>query len=131
MNKGMEKLKKQPDLKRKEEAMHNRDQYSIDLLVRCPRRYCEVLSDDVIMAECVVEDLFAQVLATLFEVVCINDVSVAFPANHAEPITISLRAQGFEPAPALEHPDCTIEEKLTCALAELFDSLNVERFALI
>lgn len=111
--------------------MHNRDQCSIDLLVHCARRYCEVLTDDVIMAECVVEDLFARVLATLFEVVCIEDVSVAFPAHHAEPITISLRAQGLEPSPALEHLDCTIEEKLTCALAELFDSLNVERFAVI
>lgn len=111
--------------------MHDNDRYAIDLLVRCSKRYCEVLPEDVTMAECVVEELSYRVLATFFDVVFIDNVTVTFPPDRDAPITISLQAQGFDPLLVLEHLDCTIEEKLSCALVELFDSLNVERFALI
>ena len=120
--------KKQPEEKGK--TMHN-----IDLLARCSKRYCEVLPDDIIMAECMVEELFGRVLSEFFEVVLIGDVSLSFwPAfdTQSSPIAVSLRAQGCDPLSqqGSDYLGSTIEEQLAGALSELFGSFCVERFSM-
>lgn len=108
--------------------------HEIDFCVRCPDRCCEMLPDNPVLAECIVEDLLCRELSTLFEVVLVDDVSISFPSARSsrdEPITLTLRAQGCDPfpLPALTNLDCVIEGRLSCALVELFGSLNVERCA--
>jgi hypothetical protein len=120
--------KKQPEKKGK--AMHD-----IDLLARCSRHYCEVLPDDIGIAECLVEDLFGRVLSQFFEVVLIGDVSLSFaPARDAQasPIAITLRAQGYDPL-FVQNGDYlsdAIQEQLSGALSELLGSFCVERFSM-
>ena len=109
--------------------------HDIAMQIRCSNRYCEVLPDDVTMAECAVEELLSRVLLTFFEVVCVKDVSLTFwpaSADQASSITISLQAQGYDPLPSLtlDYLDCAIVEQVSRALVELFGSLNVERFAM-
>jgi hypothetical protein len=104
--------------------------HSIDFRIRCSDRCCEVLPDDTTLAECVVEELFYRVLSTFFDVVIIDEVSITFPPQDST-ITLLLRAQGYDPfpLPALANLDCMIEDRLSCALVELFGSLHVESFA--
>jgi hypothetical protein len=116
--------------KGKEKTMHD-----IAIRVRCSNRYCEVLPDDVPMAECAVEELLSRVLLTFFEVVLVRDVSLMFwsASNDQESsIAISLQAEGYDPLPdlGLDYLDCAIVEQVSHALAELFGSLHVERFAM-
>lgn len=107
--------------------MREQDQYIIDMLINCPKGHCEVMPNDVSSTECLVEELSAQVLTTFFDTVLIDDVSVKFTARDEAPIAITLRAQGIEPLYTGKNLDITIEEKLTCALAEIFSALHVER----
>jgi hypothetical protein len=116
-------------LKRKEKGMHE-----IDVRVRCSGRYCEVLPEKAILGECMLEELLYRVLAPFFEVVFIEDVTLAFwPAAEEQTpaITISLHAQGHEllSARSLDYLAWTIKGRLTQALAELFGSPYMERFA--
>lgn len=109
--------------------------HDIDVRIRCPNRYCEVLPENVILAECLLEELLYRVLATFFEVVFIGDVALAFwPASigQSSSITIGLRAQGYSLLSplSLDVLDRAIRERLLGALVELFGSLRVERFAL-
>lgn len=108
--------------------------HDIDFRVRCADRCCEVLPDEPILAECIVEELLCRVLSTLFEVVLVDDVSLTFPpasAHQDSTIMLALHAQGCNPfpLPTLANLDCMIEDRLSCALVELFGSLHVERFA--
>jgi hypothetical protein len=109
--------------------------HDIAIRIRCSSRYCEVLSDDVPMAECAVEELLSRVLLTFFEVVLVRDVSLMFwPASDDQEasIAISLQAEGYDPLPdlGLDYLDCAIVEQVSHALTELFGSLHVERFAM-
>lgn len=109
--------------------------HDIDVRIRCPNRYCEVLPEDVTLAEFLLEELFYRVLAAFFDVVCIEDVTLAlWPASlgQSASITIVLRAQGYDLLPPLPAGNLghAIEERLLQALVELFGSLSVERFAL-
>ena len=79
-----------------EQDQCSQDHYRIDLSIRCPKRRCEVLLDDLTTAESLVEELFAQVLTTFFETVFIDDVTLKLSPEREIPITITLRAQGFE-----------------------------------
>ncbi len=120
--------KKQPGEKGK--TMHD-----IDLLARCSKRYCEVLPDDIIMAECMVEELFGRVLCKFFDVVLIGDVSLSFwptSGTQPSPIAVSLRAQGYDPLSRQNsnYLEIAIAEQLSGALSELFGSFNVEHFAM-
>lgn len=106
--------------------------HDIAMLIQCPDSGCEVLAEDLVMAECMVEELVSQVLSTLFQVVLIEHVSLTFSpgsANQQALITLSLHALGCESLPTMALLAYTIEERLSCALVELFGSLNVERFA--
>jgi hypothetical protein len=125
---------------RKEEAMNKIQEKKqeavseIEVLFRCENRFCEVSSENVSMAESAVEELAAQALSTIFETVLVGMVSVTFPPAHASadsPIVISLRAQGINPLPSVDLTplDCAIEDRLACALVELFGLLNVEQCA--
>lgn len=106
----------------------------IDIIFRCGNRFCEIPSNDVSTAESVVEEMSALTLITIFEHVKMQEVSVSFPSASAradDEIVLSIRAQGFNPLPSLDlaHLDCAIEDRLSCALVELFGMLNVERCA--
>lgn len=119
---------KQPEKKGK--AMHD-----IDLLARCSKHYCEVLPDDISMAECMVEDLFGRVLSQFFEVVLIGSVSLSFGSardTQSSPLAITLRAQGYDPLSAqnCDYLGYAIQEQLSGALSELFGSFCVERFSM-
>ncbi len=103
----------------------------IDVLINCPEGRNELPADDVRSAECLVEELSGLALLPLFETVWIDDVTITFPAQRGKPVSIALRAQGFEPLYQVENMDCLVEERVTGALAELFDTLSVERCALI
>lgn len=105
---------------------------SIDVLFQSPDRFCEVWSGDIPTGECAVEEMASLALLTIFDTVLIEDVSVTFPPAHARPdspIAIAIRAQGCDPLPMVDlaHLDCAIEDRLACAMVELFGSLNVER----
>lgn len=107
----------------------------IDVRVRCSNRYCEIAPENAILGECVLEELLYRVLAPFFEVIFIEDVTLAFwPATHgkAPATTISLRAQGQDllSAPSIDHLSWTIKERLVQALTELFGSPYVERCAI-
>ncbi|HEU5378124.1 MAG TPA: hypothetical protein VFV38_22095 [Ktedonobacteraceae bacterium] len=106
----------------------------IAMLIRCPDRCCELLSDDLVTAECVVENLISQVLSTFFQVVLIEDISLIVPAissEHEALLTLSLHALGCDPLPPVDHNrlNYALEERLSCALVELFGPLKVEHFS--
>ncbi|HVU69525.1 MAG TPA: hypothetical protein VHD63_20490 [Ktedonobacteraceae bacterium] len=103
--------------------------YAIDLSIICPNGHSEIILDNRITAECQLEDILAQRLTTFFDTVQVDEVSIQRGTGPNAPITITLRAQGFEPLIRTPHLDLVIEEKLTCALSEFFDSLHVERCA--
>jgi hypothetical protein len=108
--------------------------HEIDVRVRCPGRYCEILPENAILGECVLEELLYRVLAPFFAVVFIEDVTLTFwPASEEQPpaITISLSAQGHEllSTRSLDYLAWTIKGRLTQALAELVGSPYMERFA--
>lgn len=107
------------------------DSYTIDLAINCPKRRCEVMLDNMTTAECLVEDLCSQALTSLFDTVLIDDVSIKFNEDREVPISIALRAQGIEPLRTTQNLDIIIEEKLTCALAEIFDTLHVEHCTML
>lgn len=108
-----------------------RNRYTIDLSITCPNGHSEIMLDNLTQAECQLEDLFAQGLLLFFDAVQIDDVSIARDSERGWPVTITLRAQGFGPLLPTHNLDLLIEEKLTCALSELFDSLRVERCAVL
>lgn len=108
--------------------------HDIAMLIQCPERRCEIQPGERALTECLIEELISCVLSTLFQVVLIEDVSLVLPATpvHQETqITLSLHALGYEPlstiAPNLF--DYVVEDRLSCALIELFGSLHVQRFA--
>ncbi len=108
--------------------------HDIAMTVQCPDRWCEILPNDLTIAEYLVEELVAHVLSTLFQVVLIEDISLIslpVPVHQGALITLSLHALGGDPLPPVVRDlfDCTIEERLSCALVEIFGSLHVERFA--
>jgi hypothetical protein len=116
--------------KRKEKAMHE-----IDVRVRCSNRYCELVPENAIMGECVLEELLYRVLAPFFDVIFIEDVTLAFwptASGQVPATTIALRAQGHDllSSPSLDHLTWTIKERLTQALTELLGSPYVERCAI-
>lgn len=102
-------------------------QYDIDLLFNCYQGYCELVPEDVNMAEFIVEEVSAQALVGLFDTVCMGDVRIMFPAESEAPIVIGVRAQGIEPLSNASDMDLLVEDRLTCALLELFEQLDVER----
>lgn len=108
--------------------------HTISMLIQYPERWCEVLPDNLATTECLVEELVSLVLSTLFQVVLIEEVTLLFPPSHTqqnELIKLSLHAQGGDPLPLISHNHLAsiIEERLSCALVELFGSLSVEGFA--
>ena len=110
--------------------------HDIAMLIRCPARRCEIHPGDLALAECLVEELVSNVLSMLFQVVVIENVSLILPSTRPHPdpdapIKLSLHAQGYDPLPGAPERllDYIIEERLSCALIELFGSLHVERFA--
>ncbi len=107
--------------------------HEIDVRVRCSSRHCEVLPENAILGECILEELLYRVLTPFFEVVFIEDVTLAFwPAawGQSPAMTVSLRAQGHEllSARSLDYLAWIIKKRLTQALAELFSSPYLERF---
>jgi hypothetical protein len=111
--------------------MREQDQYDIDLSITCPRRHSELVLDDIATTECVIEELSALALNTLFDTVWIKNVDVTVAPEREAPFTIVLRAQGIEPLSKAKNLDMLIEDKLTCALSELFDALHVEHCAVL
>ena len=110
--------------------------YQIDARFHCPNRFCEVCSDDVASTELIVEEFISLALLSLFESVSIENVSVSFALDSAhenEQILIAVQAQGYDPLPStnVAHLDGMIEDRLSCALLELFGLLNVERCAIV
>ncbi len=108
--------------------------HDIAMLIQCPEHWCEIQPGERALAECLVEELIACVLSTLFQVVLIEDVSLILPAYsvHQETlVTLSLHALGYDPLTTVARNlfDYIIEERLSSALIELFGSLHVERFA--
>lgn len=114
---------------KQDQELQNR--YTIDLSITCPHGRSEIILDDLTRAECELENLFAQGLLPFFDMVQIDDVTITRGTGYKAPITITLRAQGFDPLLPTQHLDLAIEEKLTCALSELFDSLHVEQCAVL
>jgi len=109
--------------------------HDIDVRVRCSNRYCEIVPENAILGECVLEELLYRVLDPFFEVIFIEEVTMAFwPAINGQvpATTISLRAQGHDllSARSLDHLNLTIKERLVQALTELFGSPYVERCAI-
>lgn len=109
--------------------------HEIDVRVRCSTRYCELIPENALLGECVLEELLYRVLAPFFDVIFIEDVTLAFwPAVGGQPpaTSIALRAQGHDllSPRSLEHLTWTIKEHLTRALTELFGSPYVERCAI-
>lgn len=98
----------------------NQDQYPIDLSINCPKRHSEAIIEDIPTTVCLVEELLAQALTTFFDVVLIDDVSVRFTPGREVPITIGLHAQGIELLRNIKNLDSVIEDKLICALTEIF-----------
>lgn len=111
--------------------MREQDQYDIDLSITCPRRHSELVLDDVTTTECVIEELSALALTTLFDTVLINNVAVTVAPERGAPFTIVVRAQGIDPLSNAKNLAVLIEDKLTCALTELFDTLHVEHCAVV
>jgi hypothetical protein len=105
--------------------------YAIDLSIVCPRGRSEIIFDNRLTAECQLEDILAQKLASFFATVLVEEVSIQQGSGPDTPVTINLRAQGIEPLIQTSHLDLVIEEKLTCVLSEFFDSLHVERCAVL
>lgn len=108
--------------------------HTIDLSFQASVRYCELLLEEITRDERVVEDLSSRTLATLFETVYIDDVSLSVPSlqeQHDAQLTISIRACGHDPLPevALKYLDFIIEERLAIALAELFSEVSVVEVA--
>lgn len=108
--------------------------HAIALIVQCSDRWCEILPSDLVMASYVVEELVAQVLATLFQVVLIEDVSLRAlpPRPHQDALlTLSVHALGCDPQPHAKHDlfAGAIEARLSHALTEILGLLRVERFA--
>lgn len=108
--------------------------HDIAMLIQCPEHWCEIQPGDLAMAECLIEELIACVLSTLFQVVQIEDVSLILPSTpmYKEAlVTLSLHALGYDPLSPVARNlfDYIIEERLSGALIELFGSLHVERFA--
>lgn len=57
--------------------------YSIEIHIRSPERYCEVLSEDVKTIELLVETVVSQAMLELFGTVLVQDVIVSFlPLGH-------------------------------------------------
>ncbi len=102
----------------------------IDILLHCANRFCEVPSESVSVAECVVEELTSLTLITLFESIVVHEVALAF-SDAEQQVTISIHAQGHDPLPGVDlaHLDCVLEDRISCALVELFGLLNVDRCA--
>jgi hypothetical protein len=113
----------------REQDQYPQNQYDIDLSITCPRRHSELVLDDTTAAECLIEELSGLALNTLFDTVWIKNVDVTVAPEREAQFTIVLRAQGIEPLHQASNLEMLIEDKLTCALAELFDSLHVERCA--
>ena len=111
--------------------MREQDHYDIDLSITCPRRHSELVLDDIPTTECVIEELSSLALNTLFDTVWIKTVDVTITPEREAPFTIVLRAQGIDPLNKASNMDVLIEDKLTCALAELFDMLHVEHCAVV
>lgn len=105
-------------MSKKDQSSQN--QYPIDLSINCPKRRCEAIIDDITTTVCLVEEILAQTLTTLFDTVLIDDVSVQFAPGYNAPITIGLRAQGIELLRNIKNLDSVIEDKLLCALTEVF-----------
>ena len=105
--------------------------YDIDMSLTCPRRHSELDLEDTTVAECLIEELSGLALNTLFDTVWIKNVEITRKAEHETPFTIVLRAQGIDPLRPANNLDMLIEDKLTCALAELFDTMHVEHCAIV
>ena len=108
----------------------------INVLFYCTNHLCEVPFDNVVVAECAVEELASMALHTLFEHVLVDNVSITLPSLLARAdasITISIRAQGYSPLPLMDSLplDCAIEDRLVCALLEFFGTLDVECCAVV
>lgn len=109
--------------------MPRQHQYNIDFSITCPKRHSELMLNDLTTSECLIEELSAFALTTLFEQVWIKNVEVSVAPGRETPVKIALLAQGITPLLADNDMDMLIEDKLTCALAELFDTLHVEHCA--
>lgn len=114
-----------------EQETYTQNQYDIDLSITCPRRHSELILDDITSTECLIEELSALALNTLFDTVWIKNVEVTGTPEREAPFTIVLRAQGIDPLRRARNLDMLIEDKLTCALSELFDALHVEHCAIL
>lgn len=109
--------------------------HEIDVRVRCSNRHCELVPENALLGECVLEELLYRVLAPFFDVIFIEDVTLAFwptASGQVPTTTIALRAQGHDllSLRSLEHLTRTIEQQLTRALCELLGSPCVERCAI-
>ena len=111
--------------------MPQQNQYDIDLSLTCPKRHSELMLNDISATECLIEELSALALTSLFDTVWIKNVDVTVAPGREAPVTIALLAQGITPLRQASNMDVLIEDKLTCVLAELFDSLHVERCAVL
>ncbi len=114
----------------REQEQRIQQQYDIDLSFTCPRQHSELILDDITSTECLIEELSALALNTLFDTVWIKNVEVTGAPEREAPFTIVLRAQGIDPLLQTRHLDMLVEDKLTCALSELFDTMHVEHCAI-
>jgi hypothetical protein len=108
----------------------------INVLFHCIDRFCEVPLDDSIAAENVVEPLVRLTLRNIFMSINNLNVSITLPSGPVSadaPVAISIHAQGSGPLlPINSHfLDCAVEDRLACALLELFGTLDVKRCAVV
>ncbi|HEY0755520.1 MAG TPA: hypothetical protein VGD98_16300 [Ktedonobacteraceae bacterium] len=111
--------------------MAKQQQYTIDFSITCPKHHSELMLHDVSASECLIEELSAFALLTLFDTVWIKNVELSVAQQHEAFVTVALLAQGTQPLVKAHNMDMLIEDKLTCTLAELFDSVHVERCAVL
>lgn len=125
----LESLQSAPQITQEaEQKKRGKIESEINVVFHCSSRFCDIPSNDPIMAEQAVEELASLTLIALFERVVIHAVSVTF-SDANEQVVLSIHAQGQEPLfeVDLAHLDRTIEERLSRALSELFGMLHVGR----
>ncbi|HEX7736262.1 MAG TPA: hypothetical protein VF458_15525 [Ktedonobacteraceae bacterium] len=104
--------------------MNRQHQHNIEFSITCPKRHSELMLNDIPASECLIEELSGLALITLFDSVWIKNVEITVTPGPEAPVTIALLAQGTTPLVQASNMDLLIEDKLTCTLAELFDTLQ-------
>jgi hypothetical protein len=108
--------------------------FSVQMHMQCSDRFLEILPEEVEETELAVEDLVSQVLLQHFETVFVVNISVQFEPGELmgqQVCSIQIHVQcpaGVVPLQPHEvsNMELVLEDHISCALIELFGSVDVE-----